>query len=270
MQPKLPYIIIELLILGVMIWFTVTAHRAYPKGKVNKETLTKREKIFVWVLSLLNPILTGAVFYYSWIRKLHTKAVQANRVSWIALVIWVVLIGAGLYSPTVENFLPPPIKSVTQNIKEEFSFLRKVEIPSREGHKFYLPQQAVAEYGEFGNQIKSHIGKIETLAKGAPQFGDSEEHIIKARSHFQKMQTEILAIQKLHESYAYPPELIEFKNLTGIFIQEFLATIESTLKFSETNNESDLIKIDMHSQKAVQALQAWDKLFKELHKAFTQ
>ena len=51
--------------------------------------LTPAEKGFM----ISVPILAGAILYYGWRKKLPTKAQQANRISWTAVAIEVVLGG---------------------------------------------------------------------------------------------------------------------------------------------------------------------------------
>jgi hypothetical protein len=60
---------------------------AVPKGEVNLEPLTKKEKTYILVLSILSPIVAGAVFYYGWIKKLPKKAKRANVYSFIVFFI---------------------------------------------------------------------------------------------------------------------------------------------------------------------------------------
>ena len=59
----------------------------------NSDSLSKLHKSLIWILCLLNPILAGAILYYGWRKKLPTKAQQANRISWTAVAIEVVLGG---------------------------------------------------------------------------------------------------------------------------------------------------------------------------------
>lgn len=54
-----------------------------------KDPLTKDEKIKVWVLCLLSPLVAGAIFYYGWKNKLPKKSAEANTISWYAFAILV-------------------------------------------------------------------------------------------------------------------------------------------------------------------------------------
>jgi len=54
-----------------------------------KDSLTKDEKITVWSLCLLSPLVAGAIFYYGWKKKLPKKSIEANTISWYAFGIMV-------------------------------------------------------------------------------------------------------------------------------------------------------------------------------------
>ncbi len=56
-------------------------------GQVSQDVLTKNEKICIWIFSLLDPVLAGAIFYYGWKKKLPKKAHQANQISMWAFFI---------------------------------------------------------------------------------------------------------------------------------------------------------------------------------------
>ena len=63
------------------------------KAKVGQanDQLSGGEKLYIWVASLLNPIFSGAVFYYGWKKMLPLKAKQANSISLWAFFIEIVL-----------------------------------------------------------------------------------------------------------------------------------------------------------------------------------
>lgn len=66
------------------------------------EPLTKDEKITVWVLCLLSPIVAGAIFYYGWKTKLPKKAAEANIITWCAVGIFLF---AGTILALIKHFL---------------------------------------------------------------------------------------------------------------------------------------------------------------------
>jgi len=67
---------------------SVTASR----NTENREILLNQsEKIWVWVLCFLSPILAGGVFYYGWRTPLPEKAEQANKISWMAFFLRLVV-----------------------------------------------------------------------------------------------------------------------------------------------------------------------------------
>lgn len=78
-------------IIGVIITIMwVRQERAkVPKGTVNTTEFTQAEKIKAIILVILSPLVSGAIFYYSWIKRLPKKAKAANTYS---LVVFLVLI----------------------------------------------------------------------------------------------------------------------------------------------------------------------------------
>ena len=54
---------------------------------MNKDVLQGKEKVIVWVANLINPLVAGFLFYYSWRKKFPKKARQANTISFLALSI---------------------------------------------------------------------------------------------------------------------------------------------------------------------------------------
>lgn len=55
-----------------------------------KDKLEGKEEIIVWIANLINPLIAGFLFYYSWRRKFPDKARQANKISFIVFVVYVV------------------------------------------------------------------------------------------------------------------------------------------------------------------------------------
>ncbi len=77
------------LIIG--IWFMVSKKKNVPEGQPVLEPLTGKEKLLVFVLCLVNPLILGAVFYYGWKNKLPQQAKTANRLSFLAFFIFLVI-----------------------------------------------------------------------------------------------------------------------------------------------------------------------------------
>lgn len=71
----------------VSIFMMMKTKKTVPEGQTATEPLTGQEKMFIWVLSLLSPILVGATFYYGWKKKLPVKAKQANSISLWAFIL---------------------------------------------------------------------------------------------------------------------------------------------------------------------------------------
>jgi hypothetical protein len=64
------------------------------------DELVGGEKVYVWISSLLNPIFSGAVFYYGWRKILPNKAKKANSISlWSFLIIIILLVINFIISP---------------------------------------------------------------------------------------------------------------------------------------------------------------------------
>ena len=82
--------IISLIILGTAIWYTLKIRKQAKAGQAI-DGLGGGEKVYVWISSLLNPIFSGAAFYYGWKKLLPHKAKQANAISLWAFLIEVVL-----------------------------------------------------------------------------------------------------------------------------------------------------------------------------------
>lgn len=55
-----------------------------------KDRLEGKEKIIVWVASVINPVLAGFLFYYMWRKSFPNKAKQANRISFLMAGVWIV------------------------------------------------------------------------------------------------------------------------------------------------------------------------------------
>ncbi len=64
---------------------------AIPQGQVIQDSLNKKEKIYVWLLSFASPLVTGAIFYYGWRNALPKKARSVNFISWIAFAILIII-----------------------------------------------------------------------------------------------------------------------------------------------------------------------------------
>jgi len=64
-----------------------------PDGQISQEPLTGQEKLMTWILCFLNPVITGAIFYYGWRKKLPVKAKSVNQISlWAFLIIIIVAV----------------------------------------------------------------------------------------------------------------------------------------------------------------------------------
>ncbi len=82
--------IISLAVLIVSVWYMISIRGKAKAGQVT-DSLTGGEKIYIWISSLLNPIFSGAVFYYGWKKMMPRRAKQANSISLWAFVLELVL-----------------------------------------------------------------------------------------------------------------------------------------------------------------------------------
>jgi hypothetical protein len=70
-----------------------------PNGQIVSDPLTRMEKTIIWILALLNPVITGLVFEYGWKKKLPQKSIEAGRIERqafgvviiLAFLLWAVL-----------------------------------------------------------------------------------------------------------------------------------------------------------------------------------
>ena len=83
--------IIPLVVLIATIYLVVDTKKKVSGGQIIEEGLNSKEKLFIWILCFLNPIIAGAIFYYGWKEKLPNKAKQANQISLWAFFITLML-----------------------------------------------------------------------------------------------------------------------------------------------------------------------------------
>lgn len=65
--------------------------KVVPDGQQVQTQLTSKERNYVLLMSVLSPLVTQAVFYYGWRKKLPVKATSANKLGWIGFVIAIIL-----------------------------------------------------------------------------------------------------------------------------------------------------------------------------------
>jgi hypothetical protein len=70
------------------IWFMVEKKKNITAEQPSLDPLSGKEKLLVFVLCLVNPIVLGAIFYYGWKKKLPQQAKTANYLSFAAFVIF--------------------------------------------------------------------------------------------------------------------------------------------------------------------------------------
>lgn len=89
------YMILTVLVMTVVFSFWGSKMKpavAIDKSLLNQERLSKKEKTYIWIFSLVNPVITGGVTYYMYKDGYPAKARQANLISFIAFIPWVIFI----------------------------------------------------------------------------------------------------------------------------------------------------------------------------------
>ncbi len=79
--------LIGTIILIITLVYMMKERQRVPEGQTVQDLLTVKEKISMWILCLLNPLIAGAVFYYGWKKRLPVKAKQANGISLWAFLL---------------------------------------------------------------------------------------------------------------------------------------------------------------------------------------
>lgn len=87
----------------IVIWCLVLMFKirsSVPEGQSSDQPLSTEEKIQIWIICLLIPILGGAIFYYGWKNRLPIKAKTANRISWtvfgLSAILLIIMSNLGL------------------------------------------------------------------------------------------------------------------------------------------------------------------------------
>lgn len=84
--------LVSLLVLISAIFHMISVRKKAKIGQVADE-LKGSEKTYIWIASFLNPVFSGAVFYYGWKSMLPNKAKKANAISlWAFFILAILLI----------------------------------------------------------------------------------------------------------------------------------------------------------------------------------
>ncbi len=82
-------------ILSLLVLISAIGYMVSVRGKVKTgqavDQLSGGEKLYIWITCLLNPVFSGAVFYYGWKKLLPQKAKQANSISLWAFFLEIVI-----------------------------------------------------------------------------------------------------------------------------------------------------------------------------------
>ena len=95
--------IIFVVVLVASIYLMGKANKQVPVGQISEEPLTKKEKIATWILCFFDPIISGAIFYYGWRKKLPVKAKQANLISLLSFLIFIGAAALAVFSGLIEG-----------------------------------------------------------------------------------------------------------------------------------------------------------------------
>lgn len=79
------------------VYFAIKTKARVPENQISQEPLIGKEKMIIWLYSFLDPFVAGAIFYHWWRKKLPVKAKQANKISWLAALILIVLYWLMIY-----------------------------------------------------------------------------------------------------------------------------------------------------------------------------
>ena len=93
---SIPQILWAVALIGTIV-LMIKSKSKVPDGQSSQDSLNTMEKVFIWIFGFINPVLSGAIFYYGWRKKLPIKAKQANKISWIAVAIEIILGGASFF-----------------------------------------------------------------------------------------------------------------------------------------------------------------------------
>lgn len=92
--------LIILLLLVWCLWLTLSRRKkAKVYGADNSRSLTRSEKIQIWIICLMQPVWGGAILYYGWRKPLPVMAKEANRILFTAfgIELGLFIIGLTLY-----------------------------------------------------------------------------------------------------------------------------------------------------------------------------
>lgn len=76
---------------AITLIFAIVTKKKVLQGQISSESLTQGEKIITWVLCIVDPVIAGAILYYTWKKILPQKAKQANKISWVATILGILL-----------------------------------------------------------------------------------------------------------------------------------------------------------------------------------
>lgn len=97
---------IIVLVVSLVVAYNVKLQQAVEHGlKKSSAALSGPEKLIVWILSILNPVTTGAVFYYVWKKLLPNKARSANFISMWVFLVYIIIIAWLAASGTYWQYL---------------------------------------------------------------------------------------------------------------------------------------------------------------------
>lgn len=77
---------------GIISFFLMRKEKsAVPEGQTDETPLSGNMFWYVLVLCLLAPLIAQTIFYYGWKKRLPQKAKKANRLGWLAILVWIIV-----------------------------------------------------------------------------------------------------------------------------------------------------------------------------------
>ncbi len=62
------------------------------KSLLNQERLSKKEKTYIWIFSLINPVITNLITYHMYKDVYPKKVKMANIISCITFIPWIIFV----------------------------------------------------------------------------------------------------------------------------------------------------------------------------------
>ncbi len=88
--------------LGGLASFAIMIRERRQSAIPDLRPLVGTTRMLVWVTCLLSPVWSGIVYYYGWHKRLPMMAKQANRITFIAIIPWLLYFGYFILIPSFQ------------------------------------------------------------------------------------------------------------------------------------------------------------------------